>query len=56
MRRKHEEGKGRSVLSTDDITPTQGFACAWFGRLTRSLGSGGRRGADGVLVGFGGIS
>ncbi|KAL8763250.1 MAG: hypothetical protein Q9184_000890 [Pyrenodesmia sp. 2 TL-2023] len=36
-------------LSMLVMMPTHGFASAWLGRRTRSLGRGGRRGADGLM-------
>lgn len=38
------------ILRTEDITPTQGLASALSGRRTRSLGSGGRRGAAALVT------
>lgn len=45
------------VLSTEDMISRQGFAPAWFGRRTRSLGRRGRRGAAATAleVGLAGI-
>ena len=42
---KERMGALSAILSTEDIIPKQGFAAPWFGRRTRSLGTGGNRGA-----------
>ena len=45
------------IPSTDVMMPTQGFSEVAFGRRTRSLGSGGRRGALSLVdAPFGGIT
>lgn len=47
---------GKIIPSTEVIKPTQGFSSGAFGRRTRSLGKGGRRGGGSfVLTPFGGI-
>ena len=49
-------GKKADIPSTEVMIPTQGFSPGLFGRRTRSLGRGGRRGgASFVLPPFGGM-